>query len=103
MSCVLLKTFNSLTGKSVALLNTVKPNHLTMEALDVAGFISSSEAAKRLNVTSRSITRWIESGKFPGAFKANPSVKNSPFLIPLDVFEEFEASRKTDQEDNTNK
>lgn len=79
---------------------TLQPTTSIKEALEVQEFISSSEAAKRLRVTTRSITRWIEEGEFPGAFKANPEVKNSPYLIPIREFEKFAENRKASQQND---
>ncbi len=60
----------------------------TMTALTMRdtmkGFLTAAEVAKRFNVTSRTVVRWIEDGSLPGATKINPSVPNSPFLIPVD-------------------
>jgi hypothetical protein len=57
-------------------------------------FINSSEAARRLSVTSRTITRWVLDGYFPGAFKVNPHAERSPYLIPVSAVEEFERMRQ---------
>jgi hypothetical protein len=57
-------------------------------------FISSAGAAKRLDVTTRTITRWVSEGYFPGAFKVNPEVENSPWMLPMSVFEPFEKAYK---------
>lgn len=69
---------------------------LAREVLRMAKYISSSEAAKRLSVTTRTITRWIDDGCFPGAFKLNPEIKNSPFVIPHNEFEKFAEERAND-------
>ncbi len=54
----------------------------------------ATEAAKRLEVTSQTITRWVEAGKFPGAFKANPSIRTFSYLIPVKSVENVEKSKK---------
>lgn len=57
-------------------------------------FINSSEAAKWLNVSTRTITNWVQKGYFQGAFKINPLARNSPYLIPMSAIEEFEKKRQ---------
>lgn len=42
-----------------------------------------SEAAQMLQVSTATIRNWINAGTFPGARKANPTLKNSPYRIPV--------------------
>jgi len=70
----------------------------TMAVEEVAmtnGYLRTAEAAERLQVSPRTITRWIDKDYFPGAFKINPEVDNAPFLIPVSDIEEFERKRQT--------
>lgn len=60
---------------------------------NMSDFLSAAEVAKRLNVTPRTIVRWIEAGHFPGAIKVNPYAKNSPFIIPKTSVASFEEKR----------
>lgn len=59
----------------------------------MSDFLSSSEVAKRLNVTPRTIARWIKAGYFPGAVQVNPRAKNSPFIIPVSAVKKYEEER----------
>lgn len=56
-------------------------------------FLTVAQIATRLNVTTRSVARWISVGLLKGAFKIDPSIKNSPFIVPQSSVEEFEAQR----------
>lgn len=69
-----------------------------------AQYIRTSEVAKRLNVTTRTIARWIGAGFFPGAFKVNPDAANSPFVIPVADVRAFEEKQRnsSDRGDDTN-
>ena len=60
-------------------------------------FLSAAQVAKRFNVTSRTVVRWIDEGFLPGAFKANPDVTNSPYLIPTSVVDTFAEERKSEE------
>jgi predicted site-specific integrase-resolvase len=53
--------------------------------------VSVTEVAERLSVTTRTVTRWITQGCFPNAYKKNPYLKSSPYVIPLEDVESFEA------------
>jgi hypothetical protein len=66
----------------------------TQEAPVSDEYLSTSEAAQRLMVTTRTILHWIDLGFFPGSFKVNPRAKNSPYLIPVSAIENFEQERK---------
>lgn len=43
--------------------------------------LRTKEAAERLGVTTVTITRWINRGVFPGAYKTGP-YRKSAFVIP---------------------
>lgn len=58
------------------------------------GYLKVSEAAERLGVTKKTITRWIEREFFPGAERKNPYAKNSTYIIPLVDIERFEKLRR---------
>jgi transcriptional regulator with XRE-family HTH domain len=58
------------------------------------------EVAERLNVTPRTITRWIKAGMFPNAHKKNPLLQTSPYVIPLEDLEKFETLIKNSQVSN---
>ena len=66
-------------------------------------FLSAAQVAKRFNVTSRTVVRWIDEGLFPGAFKANPDVTNSPYLIPVLVVDKFAEERKNEETEEPSK
>jgi hypothetical protein len=65
-----------------------------------SGFLTTAEAARRLNTSTRNITRWIDRGGFPGAFKLNPDAPNSPFLIPERDIVAFEERRQRGEIEN---
>ncbi len=65
----------------------------------MADFVSAAQVAKRFDVTSRTIVRWIDEGVFPGAFKVNPSIKNSPYLIPQSSIDEYEQKREEERQE----
>lgn len=52
------------------------------------------QVANRLDVTTRTIIRWIKRGTFPGAYKSNPMLDTSPYVIPLEDVEAFEEKRR---------
>lgn len=56
--------------------------------------VTVSEAARRLKVSPRTIQRWIDAGFFPGAYKNNPMLPNSPYQIPETALQAFIAGRK---------
>jgi len=76
--------------QAVVLDSVIKPKG---ESLVANEFLSVAEVAKRLNVTSRTVARWIAEGEFPGVFQVNPGVKNSSYLIPRKSYEQFCARR----------
>ena len=51
------------------------------------------DAARRLRVSNRAILKWIHRGTFPGAYKLNPNLPNSPYRIPGRDIAALEASR----------
>lgn len=53
------------------------------------------EAAKRLGVSSKTIRNMIDRGKFPGARKINPDLKNSPYRIPISEVEALQLETET--------
>ena len=58
------------------------------------GYLRISEAAKRLGVHPRTITRWVHDGKFPGTIKNDPdAITGSFFRIPAKAIEAFEKRR----------
>jgi len=52
--------------------------------------LRTKEVAARLGVTSVTITRWINKGHFPNAYKLGP-YRKSPFVIPESDVLDFEA------------
>lgn len=69
---------------------TVRP----IQEKSVEDFVSVAEVAKRFNVTTRTVVRWIADGELPGAFQVNPNVRNSPFLVPLASVEALEKRKQ---------
>jgi len=63
----------------------------------VDNFMTTAEIAKRLNVTTRTVGRWIEDGLFEGATKINPNIRNSPFIVPKTSVDAFEETRRQEQ------
>ena len=47
-------------------------------------YLTVREAARRLGVNRKTITRWIIEGYLPGATRLNPHLKRSPYRIPPD-------------------
>jgi excisionase family DNA binding protein len=43
---------------------------------------TTTEAGRRLGVSTRTIQRWIEEGMFPGAYRLNPRNPRSHVRIP---------------------
>jgi predicted site-specific integrase-resolvase len=71
-------------------LQVAAPEVYTMQT----DYMRTTEAAERLGVSTRTITRWVERGYFPGAFKVNPEADNSPYMIPLSAIEALERKRR---------
>jgi len=47
-------------------------------------FLGAAATAEIFGVTRRTVTRWYNEGKFPGASKLNESKQTSPIIIPKD-------------------
>ncbi len=56
--------------------------------------LTAALTAERLGVSTRTIHRWAADGFFPGAYKLNPALKNSPPGIPVEDVEAFEQKRR---------
>lgn len=56
--------------------------------------LTTTEAAKRLGVTSRSILAWIQQGHLPNAYRLNPGMPRSPHRIPESDIVAFEKKRQ---------
>lgn len=54
--------------------------------------LSTKQVAERLNVTQKTIQRWIKAGEFPNARRKRP-VPLSPFQIPESDVIAFEQRR----------
>lgn len=76
-------------------LEAIQPN--ITEVLGVADFISSTKAAKILEVSNRAITEWCKDGTIEGAEKLDESISNSPWLIPMASFAKFKKEREKRQ------
>jgi hypothetical protein len=59
--------------------------------------LTAALAAQKLGVSTRTIHRWTAAGFFPGAYKLNPALENSPLVIPVADIEEFEQKRRESQ------
>lgn len=57
-------------------------------------YLTVQEAAERLQVSARTVQRWIRRGTFPHAEKLNPDLSNSPFRIPVQDIKDFLQRRK---------
>ena len=57
-------------------------------------YLTAAEVAARLGVSVDTIARWCTAGLFRGAYKLNPSARNSPFRIPLAAVRAFEAHQR---------
>lgn len=55
--------------------------------------LTVTEAADRLQVTTRAVQKWIAAGSFPNAYKLNPDLSNSPYRIPESDVRALEAKR----------
>ncbi len=55
--------------------------------------LSVASVAERLEVHPTTITRWIQQGHFPHAYKLNPDARNSPYRIPETDVTAFEEKR----------
>ena len=66
----------------------------------VSKLLTAAQVAPRFKVTAKTITRWIDEGKFPNAFKLNPDVSNSPYIIPENDVEDLERELAKQETDN---
>jgi transposase len=58
--------------------------------------LTTNQAAKELDVSTRTIQLWIQQGEFPNAFKLTPGNKrNSPLRIPRVDIESFRRRRNS--------
>lgn len=55
--------------------------------------LSKSQVAKRLEVSSITVSRWIWAGYFPGARKKNPNNPASHWIIPEEDVLKFEKGK----------
>jgi len=60
--------------------------------MSTTSYLSTPEAAQRFDVTTKTITRWIQAGEFPNAYRLS-SAKKSPYRIPLADIEAYEDRR----------
>jgi len=67
---------------------------------NVDDYLTAAEVAKRFNVTSKTVTVWIDNGLLKGAKKLNPDIRNSPFIVPVSSVNEFEKTRNQTTGDN---
>jgi hypothetical protein len=59
----------------------IKPTTVR-QVQQMEGYLSASEVARRLGVTSRTVLRLAHTGDLPGAIKKNPFAQTSQVLIP---------------------
>jgi predicted site-specific integrase-resolvase len=57
--------------------------------------LNTADAAERLKVTTRTIQRWCDAGKFPGAFRVGG--QGSAWLIPVNAIVVIEDERSQTQ------
>ena len=59
-------------------------------------FLTTTQAAKELGVSTRTLQLWIQQGEFPHAFKLTPGNKrNSPLRIPRSDINAFLRRQRT--------
>lgn len=69
----------------------------TAEDGEEAGtYLTTSEAARRLSVKPETIARWCRDGRFPDAFKTDPSGESGEWRIPA---EDVRSMRERNTED----
>lgn len=61
-------------------------------------YVTVTKAAELLGYTVQHTARLCRTGAFPGAQKVDPSKRNSPYIIPLDVVEAYIKNRAQDSE-----
>ena len=72
------------------------PADITVEAYFVEGYSRIPEVARRLDVSTRTINRWIHKGYFDGVIKNDPEAESgSYYLIPDSSIEAFIERRKS--------
>ncbi len=59
--------------------------------------LTTRQVAERLEVTLRTVQRWVDIGRFPGAYRLDPDANRSPYLIPVADVEAFEERRQAGQ------
>lgn len=57
-------------------------------------YIRATKAAEILGVAPKTINRWIDSGHIKDAYKINPNISNSPFLVAQHEVDRLLTSRK---------
>ena len=62
-----------------------------------AEFLTATEVAQRLHVTSISVAKWIRLGHFPNAYKINPRLRKSAWRIPKADLDAFIAQRRQER------
>ncbi len=62
--------------------------------IDRPDYLTSTQAAEQIGKDVSWIAYLCRSGQLPGAFKANPEAKNSPWLIPVSGLEYYKAKKK---------
>lgn len=55
-------------------------------------YLTVSQAAKRLQVDTATVRRWIEDGEFPGTIRTRP--RTGEYRIPVSAVIRFEEARK---------
>lgn len=67
----------------------------TQEAILEQPVLTIPQVADRLGVDRSTILRWIQDTEaFPNAFKKNPFLKTSPYVIPVSDVEHFERMQR---------
>jgi excisionase family DNA binding protein len=59
----------------------------------VAKIYTVKETAERLGVAAKTVNHWLSQNIFPNAYKLNPDGLTSPYRIPEEDIEAFEAKR----------
>ena len=55
----------------------------------MSDMISTKQAAALLGVSPHTIILYVQRGHFPGAYKLDPTRRNSPIRIPLEAVQRF--------------
>jgi predicted DNA-binding transcriptional regulator AlpA len=56
-------------------------------------YLKTKEVASLLKCSTVQVQRYVKRGHFPGTYQLDPTMKTSPFLIPLSAVEQFQKSR----------